>query len=85
MTEPATLRVFVNGRALSVPPGATVLDAVRAFDDAEAAAIVAGARAVTDSRGLAITVGTPVTGGTVLRLVSARALRDASLTGSEAE
>ena len=77
MTEPETLRVFVNGTGHSVPRTATVLDAVRQFDAAEADAVAAGARAVTDSRGLPIDPATPITGGTVLRVVSARVLRDA--------
>ena len=69
------MRVFVNGKALTADPGQTVLDAVRAFDPAEADAVAAGTRAVTDSRGLPVAPETPVAGGTVLRLVSARALR----------
>ncbi len=77
MTEPAELRVFVNGTGLSVNHGATILDAVRAFDAAEAAEVAAGTRAVTDSRGLPAASDTPLTGGMVLRIVSARALRTA--------
>ncbi|MGH7656555.1 MAG: hypothetical protein ACREN6_18045 [Gemmatimonadaceae bacterium] len=77
MTEPQLLRVFVNGTGLSVPPGSTVGDAVRAFSATEADEIAAGTRAVTDSRGLPVAADTPVTGGTVLRVVSSRALRTA--------
>jgi hypothetical protein len=76
MTEPETLRAFVNGTALSLPRGATVLDAVRALDPAAAAAVVAGERAVTDSRGLPVALDTPLGGGAVLRIVSARVLRE---------
>lgn len=75
MTEPPTLRVFVNGAALSLPHGQTILDAVRAFDAAAAAEVVAGVRAVTDSRGLPVALDAPLSGGTVLRVVSSRALR----------
>ena len=75
MTEPPTLRVFVNGSALSLPHGQTILDAVCAFDAAAAAEVVAGARAVTDSRGLPIALDAPLSGGAVLRIVSSRALR----------
>lgn len=81
MTEPATLRVFVNGSALSLERGGTVLDAVRALDPNEAAAVAAGTRAVTDSRGLAVAPDAPLAGGAVLRIVSARALRPAEETG----
>jgi hypothetical protein len=77
MTEPQKIRVFVNGTALSVDPGRSVLDAVRAFGTVEADEVAAGTRAVTDSRGLPIALESPVTGGTVLRIVSARALRTA--------
>ena len=77
MTEPQQLRVFVNGTGLLVPPGSTVGDAVRAFSAAEADEVAAGTRAATDSRGLSVAIDTPVAGGTVLRIVSARALRSA--------
>jgi hypothetical protein len=81
MTEPDSIRVFVNGTGLSVAHGKTVIDAVRAFDLAEAEAAIGGARAVTDSRGLPLPLDTPLTGGTVLRIVSARALRSAEDSG----
>lgn len=76
MTEPATLRVFVNGAALSVPHGATVREAVRAFSASEADDVEAGKRAVTDSRGLPVALDAPLSGGAVLRIVSSRAPRD---------
>jgi hypothetical protein len=69
------MRVFVNGKAFSANPGQTILGAVRAADAAEGDAVAAGTRAVTDSRGLPVALETPVTGGMVLRIVSARALR----------
>ena len=70
-----TLTVFVNARAVQVAPDATVLDAVRAFDPAEADAVVAGTRSVTDSRGLGAPADRPVHGGAIFRLVAARAAR----------
>jgi len=73
MTEPVT--VFVNARVVQVPTGATVLDAVRAFDPAEGDAFAAGTRGVTDSRGLPVAPTGPVHGGAIFRLVSARAAR----------
>lgn len=75
MTEP--LRVFVNGTGVSVPPGSTVIDAVQAADPAAAAAVRAGTRAVADSRGIAVPADTPLSGGYVMRIVSARARADA--------
>lgn len=71
MTEP--IRVFVNGTGVSVPRGSTVIEAVEAADAAAAAELRAGTRAVTDSRGIAISPDTVVTGGFVMRLVSSRA------------
>lgn len=73
MTDLVT--VFVNARAVLMPPGATVLDAVRAFDPAEGDAFAAGTRGVTDSRGLPVPATGPVYGGAIFRLVSARAAR----------
>lgn len=76
MTE--SLRVFVNGAGVSVPPGSTVLDAVQAADPAAADAVRGGTRAVADSRGIVVTPGTVVSGGYVMRLVSARQKSDAA-------
>lgn len=75
MTEPATLRVFVDGAAVDVARGATLLDAVRAADVALADAVAAGERAIADSRGLVVPADGPASGGAVLRVVSARARR----------
>ena len=44
-----SLRVFVNGTGVSVPPGSTVIDAVQAVDPAAGAEVRAGTRAVADS------------------------------------
>ncbi len=73
MSEPLT--VFINARTVHVPPGATVLDAVCAFDAAEGEALLAGTRGVTDSRGLPAAHDAVVFGGAIYRLVSARAER----------
>ena len=73
MSEP--IRVFVNGSGASVPPGSTVLEAVAAVDADAAAEVRAGTRAVVDSRGLPVAADTPVSGGFVMRIVSARAAR----------
>lgn len=72
----AGLRVYVNAAGITVPAGATALDAVRAHDPAAAAAVTSGERVITDSRGLPITPDTPAHGGAIYRLASARALRD---------
>ncbi len=74
--EPATLRVYVNERGVSVAHGSTALDAVRAFDQAfersESEAIVAGTRRLTDSRGLPVGSDTAVHGGAIYRIVAVR-------------
>lgn len=74
MSEP--LRVFVNGSGVSVPTGSTVLDAVAAVDAEAAAAVRAGLRAVVDSRGLPVAGDAALSGGFVMRLVSARTARE---------
>lgn len=66
------LRVFVNSAGVTVPAGSTVIDAVAAFDAAAAAEVRAGTRAVADSRGIVVPSDTPLSGGYVMRLVSAR-------------
>ena len=74
MTAPAaTVRVYVNGRGVDVPPTGTALAAVRLADPAGADAVAAGSRAITDSRGLPAAPDAPVHGGAIFRLVSARA------------
>lgn len=75
MSEPTTLRAFVNGTGVSVRHGATLLDAVRAADPALADAVLGGSRAIADSRGLVVDSTTPLTGGAVLRVVSGKARR----------
>ncbi len=67
-----TVRVFVNGRGVDAPTSATALDAVRLVDAPAAEAIAAGARIVTDSRGLPLPSDAPLFGGAILRVVSNR-------------
>lgn len=76
MGEP--LRVFVNGAGVSVSPGSTVLQAVSAVDAEAGEAVRSGARAVVDSRGLPVSNDTVLTGGFVMRIVSARAARESA-------
>ncbi|MBX3132500.1 MAG: hypothetical protein KF689_03790 [Gemmatimonadaceae bacterium] len=71
-----TLTVFVNGNTVVVPATATVLDAVAAADAAAAEAIRGGSRGVVDSRGLGVAPDAALSGGFVMRVVSARAARD---------
>lgn len=73
-----TLRVFVNGKGVDVPSGATALDAVRAFDAASAEAVARGATIVTDSRGLPAPDDTIVSAGSIFRLIPKRARGEAA-------
>ncbi|HXT18632.1 MAG TPA: hypothetical protein VN706_23595 [Gemmatimonadaceae bacterium] len=69
---PDTIRVFVNASGVDVPRDASALDAVRAFDGAAADEVVDGRRLITDSRGLPIDTSTPMSAGSILRLIANR-------------
>lgn len=68
----AIVRVYVNGRGVDAPAGATSVDAVRLVDPALADAIVAGSRVVTDSRGLPVDGTEAVYHGAIYRVVANR-------------
>ena len=67
-----TVRVFVNAVGVLVPAGSTILDAVRRWDESEAAAVADGEKMVTDSRGLPIDADKRVSAGSIFRLVPVR-------------
>ncbi len=67
-----SVRVFVNAVGMDLPRGATALDAVRAWKAAEAEAVAAGNRVITDSRGLPLDTATVLAAGTILRTISGR-------------
>ena len=67
------VRVFVNASGVDVPAGATALDAVRAFDETMAREVDESKRLITDSRGLPIDPMTPMSAGSILRIVVNRA------------
>lgn len=71
MSNP-TIRVFVNAVGVDVPAGASALDAVRACSGEQASEVAAGTRLITDSRGLPIDSATPMSAGSILRLVAKR-------------
>jgi len=66
------VRVFVNANGVDVPAGATALDAVREWSADAAQEVSSGARLITDSRGLPIDATTPMSGGSILRLIANR-------------
>lgn len=74
-----TVRVFINARGHDVAAGSTALDALRIADAEAASQVDAGARQITDSRGLPVAPETPVYGGAIYRIVSNRS-RDAELS-----
>lgn len=67
-----SVRVFVNAVAVDVAPGSSVLDAVRRWNENEAAAVTRGERVITDSRGLPVTADLRVSAGSIFRLVPTR-------------
>lgn len=71
MTE--SVRIYVNSRSVDVPRGVTVENALRQWNAEEAAAVARGERAVTDSRGLPVSLSDAVAQGSILRVVGSRA------------
>lgn len=67
-----SVRVYINARALDLPRGATVADAIRAWDPSQVEAVARGERAVTDSRGLPASLSDLVAQGSILRVVGSR-------------
>lgn len=67
-----SVRVFVNARGFDVPATAQAIEALRIADPAEADAVLAGTRLITDSRGIAVPADTPVYGGVIYRIVTNR-------------
>ena len=72
MTRPEILRVFIDARGIDVPPGATAMDAVKAFDPDVAAAVRDGRKMLTDSRGLPIDADSEVQSGAIFRILPRR-------------
>jgi hypothetical protein len=66
------VRVFVNANGVDVPAGSTALDAVRAWNNDAADEVSSSRRLITDSRGLPIDATTPMSAGSILRLVANR-------------
>jgi hypothetical protein len=72
MTRPEALRVFIDARGVDVPPGATAIDAVEAYDKTLALAVRQGQKILTDSRGLPVDGDTALESGAIFRLISKR-------------
>jgi hypothetical protein len=69
--------VFVNSNKIELASDSTALDAVRLWSETAAREVIDGTRVVLDDRGLPIDPGTTVHGGSIFRLVPARAADDA--------
>ncbi len=67
-----SIRVYVNGRGVDVPAGAMAIDAVRASDVNAADQVIAGDRALTDSRGLPLDPSEVLVAGSIVRIISGR-------------
>ncbi len=76
MTEPIDIRVYVNERGVSLPPGSVALDAARALFPDQANAIEQGTMRLTDSRGLPVDSSVPLAGGAIFRIVPVRERAD---------
>lgn len=63
------LRVFVNERALEVPPGTSARAAVRAFDPVLEARLDTQTALITDGRGIPVADDAPLSSGAILRVV----------------
>lgn len=78
MTEP--ILVFVNQRAVRVPPGSTAGQAVAAADPALAGLLAPGSGApsayLTDARGIRLDPSEPVHAGSILRVIVTARARD---------
>lgn len=67
-----TVRIYINTAGLDVPAAATALEAVQAWNAAEADLVRNGERMITDSRGLPADPASPVHNGSIFRIVRAR-------------
>lgn len=68
--------VFVNATKIELPSDSTALEAVRLWNEAAAREVSDGTRVILDDRGLPIDACTTVHGGSIYRLVPARAVGD---------
>jgi hypothetical protein len=71
-----TVRIYINAKPIDIAASATLLEAVEAWDETQAAAVRSGERLITDSRGIATANNTPVHNGAIFRIVRARQSSD---------
>ena len=71
-----TVRIYINAKPIDIVASATLLEAVEAWDETQAAAVRSGERLITDSRGIVTANNTPVHNGAIFRIVRARQSSD---------
>lgn len=67
-----TVRVYVNDKGVSLPRGATALEAVRALHPDQAMDIDAGRLQLADSRGLPTDATRVLVNGDIFRVIAVR-------------
>lgn len=70
MTE--QVRLFINERSVSAPPGSTVADAVERFDASLGRSVAAGRGYLTDGVGRRLSPETVVHQGMIVRVIASR-------------
>jgi hypothetical protein len=66
---PDTIRVYLNQRAVDLPAGTLVADAIRLGDPQLTESLTSGKVKVTDGRGLELPLDDPLTNGAILRII----------------
>lgn len=66
-------RIYFDGKGVDAPAGSTVISALGSVNAETAAAVRAGERVVTDSRGLPVEPETVIYNGAIFRVIRARA------------
>ena len=65
-------RIFFDGKGVDAPSGSTVIAALEGVNAETAAAVRAGERVITDSRGLPAEPETVIYNGAIFRIIRAR-------------
>jgi hypothetical protein len=67
-----TSRIYFDGKGVDAPSGSAVIDALETVSAEAAAAVRAGERVISDSRGLPTDPGAVVYNGAIFRVIRAR-------------
>jgi hypothetical protein len=66
---PDTIRVYLNQRAVDLPAGTLVVDAIRLAEPQLSQSLESGKAKVTDGRGLELPLDQTLTSGAILRII----------------